>query len=189
MTLSRRIRKTGVAILSVLLLLALLILAYTAYINRNGNFHVVADGQFYRSGELKPAQLEKFVQQYGLRSILNLEGDKAGRQWYDDELAASARLGIAHFDYHLSAKKMLTPEQVDAVLEIVRAAPKPLLVHCRDGADRTGLVSALYLAEIQGQDKTTADKQLSLNYGHFPYLGSGTRAMDQTFWLIEEPAR
>jgi hypothetical protein len=34
---------------------------------------------------------------------------------------------------------------------------------------------------VDGDDAHTADQQLSLLYGHFPYLGSRTKAMDDSF--------
>jgi protein tyrosine/serine phosphatase len=188
MTLSRRLQNIGLAGLVILLLLGIAITSAVFYIQRNGNFHVVEPGQFYRSAELKPGQLDKVIEQYGIKSILNLEGDKTGRHWYETEKAIAASHGIPLYDYHLWSWKMLTPAQVDDVLAIVRDAPKPILVHCRDGADRTGLVSGLYLAEILGRNQDVAYDQLSLGYGHFRYLWSDTEEMDDTFWAVVDPA-
>jgi protein tyrosine/serine phosphatase len=70
------------------------------------------------------------------------------------------------------------------LLAIMRRAPKPLLVHCKSGADRTGLVSALYRFAIEGKGADEADRQLTVLYGHFPYLASRTRAMDDSFWAF-----
>jgi protein tyrosine/serine phosphatase len=188
MMVSKRLQRVGFAALILLLLLAIAITSAVFYIHRNDNFHVVDPGRFYRSAELKPSQIDKAIQQYGIKSILNLEGDKTGRPWYDAEKAIAADHGIVHYDYHLSAGKRLTPGQVDDVLAIVREAPKPILVHCKDGSDRTGLVAALYLAEILHRDPDAAYDQLSLRYGHFKYLGSSTAAMDETFWATVDPA-
>jgi hypothetical protein len=65
-------------------------------------------------------------------------------------------------------------------------AEPALLVHCRNGADRSGLVSAIYLAEIQGVAVDEAIGQLSLYYGHFPWLISETGAMDESF-IVRAP--
>jgi hypothetical protein len=60
--------------------------------------------------------------------------------------------------------------------------PKPMLIHCWGGADRTGLASALYLYGVKHQGSDQAAEQLSWRYGHLPYLWwSKTRAMDNTF--------
>ena len=50
------------------------------------------------------------------------------------------------------------------------------------GADRAGLVAALYSYAIDGKSAEAAAGQLSLLYGDFPYLTSGTIAMDESFW-------
>ncbi len=87
---------------------------------------------------------------------------------------------MVHIDYALSAREELTIDQMRNLVRIVREVPKPLLVHCSAGADRTGLVSALYELD-RGQPPKVAVKQLSIFYGHFPWLGSRTIAMDQSF--------
>lgn len=91
---------------------------------------------------------------------------------------------MAHYDYPISAKRFVTAKQVAQILDIVRRAPKPLLVHCMSGADRAGLVSALYEYAIAGESAAEADDQLSLAYGHFPYLTSRSGAMDDSFWAF-----
>ena len=40
-------------------------------------------------------------------------------------------------------------------------------MHCKSGADRTGLGSAIYLMVIQGQPVQQARKMLSVRYIHF----------------------
>jgi hypothetical protein len=75
--------------------------------------------------------------------------------------------------------------KLDEILKILRHAPKPILVHCKNGADRTGLVAAVYLAAIKGVKLDEAAGQLSLYYGHFPWLISATGAMDESFRAYE----
>ncbi len=116
--------------------------------------------------------------------MLNLRGAHVGQSWYDDEIAAAGELGLAHFDYPLSSKRLVTSEQIEEVLDIVRKAPKPLLIHCKSGADRTGLVAALYRFSETGASAAEADRELSLVYGHFPYLTSRSGAMDASFWAF-----
>lgn len=91
-------------------------------------------------------------------------------------------LNVKHYDYGIWASGIASFEQIGDILAIVRAAPKPLLIHCQSGADRSGLVAALYVAEVERRPVDEAARQLSLIYGHFPYLTSKTGAMDQSFW-------
>ena len=44
----------------------------------------------------------------------------------------------------LSAYRDVSVEQMDEIIKLIEQAPKPILIHCESGADRTGLVSALY---------------------------------------------
>jgi protein tyrosine/serine phosphatase len=161
---------------------ALAIGAYYGTLQYEGNFHEVVPGQFYRSAQIDKSELEAVIRSYGIRSILNLRGANRGKAWYEDEITTSNAFGIAHFDYGISARRVVRTDQIAAILDIVRTAPKPILVHCSAGADRTGLISALYLVKVEGISVEIADKQLSLVYGHFPYLTSKTVAMDESFW-------
>jgi protein tyrosine phosphatase (PTP) superfamily phosphohydrolase (DUF442 family) len=158
--------------------------AYCGVIIYEGNFHSVQPGVLYRSAQLNQGELETFGRQYGIKSVLNLRGAHAGEAWYDGEIAAVRDLGIAHYDYPISAKRFVTGREIAQLLDIVRNAPKPLLIHCKSGADRAGLVAALYRYAIGEASAADADRQLSLVYGHFPYLTSRSGAMDDSFWAF-----
>ena len=136
----------------------------------------------YRSAQPGRAELATAAQQHAIQSVLNLRGGHPGEGWYDEEMAASRELGVAHYDYPISAKRFVTRQQIAEILDIVRQAPKPLLVHCKSGSDRAGLVSALYRYAEAGATAEQADQELSLAYGHFPYLTSRSGAMDDSFW-------
>ncbi len=155
--------------------------AYFGSLQFDGNIHVVEPGQLVRSAQLSRAGFARVVRDDSIQSILNLRGPHPGASWYDDEVAVSESLGVAHYDFGLSAERMVTPAQIDSILALLRGANKPMLIHCQGGADRSGLVAALYEAEIVGRSPEVAGRQLSLRYGHFPYLTSRTGAMDRSF--------
>jgi protein tyrosine phosphatase (PTP) superfamily phosphohydrolase (DUF442 family) len=155
--------------------------AYCGVLIYEGNVHAVALGVLYRSAQLDNGELKAVARQYGIKSVLNLRGAHVGEPWYDSEMATARGLGIVHYDYPLSSKRVVTGRQIAELLAIVRRAPKPLLIHCRSGADRSGLVAALYEYAIAGASAADADRQLSLVYGHFPYLTSRSGAMDDSF--------
>jgi protein tyrosine/serine phosphatase len=156
--------------------------SYGALLLATGNIHTVVDSVLYRSAQLNKTQFETVIRQHSIKSILNLRGGQLTDPWYADEIDASKELGVTHFDYPISARRRVTPDQITDILSIVRSAPKPLLIHCRSGADRTGLVAALFLLDDEHADPAEADRQLSLLYGHFLYLLSKTVAMDESFW-------
>ncbi len=157
---------------------------YWGAIQYRGNLHAVSEGILYRSAQLNKNETEWAVREYGIKSVLNLRGAHQGQPWYDDEIAASGELGLVHYDYPLSAKRLVTSHQIAELLDIVRGAPKPLLIHCKSGADRSGLVAALYRFAETGASAADADRELSLIYGHFPYLTSRSGAMDDSFWAF-----
>lgn len=164
--------------------------AYCGVVVYDGNFHAVRQGVLYRSAQPGKAELESAARRHGVKSVLNLRGAHVGEPWYDGEIAAARELGLAHYDYPISAKRFVTGQQIREILDIVRQAPKPLLIHCKSGSDRTGLVAALYRYVETGESAAQADGELSLVYGHFPYLTSRSGAMDDSFWaFVRDGAR
>lgn len=169
-------------------LLAASIGGYWGILQYEGNLHAVRTGVLYRSAQLSGSEIKAAVGKYDIKSVLNLRGAHKGEPWYDDEMAAVGALGLVHFDYPISAKRFVTTQQIEEILGIVRKAPKPLLVHCKAGADRSGLVAALFRYSDTGASAEQADQELSLLYGHFPYLTSRSGAMDDSFWAFVHEA-
>lgn len=172
------------------LILALLTLftlptSYGFYRWEGGNFDVVSPDRVYRSRQLNGEELVQTVKRHGIRSILNLRGRNLGAVWYRDEVAVAKRFDVRLIDYPISAHLELRSKEIHDLLDILRSAPKPLLIHCKSGADRTSLVSAMYLHVVEGFPPETAAQQLSAYYGHLPpVLGTESSAMDRTFWGI-----
>ena len=65
-----------------------------------------------------------------------------------DARAVCDRLGIAHYDFAMSARRELSAAQAEALIALMRAAPKPVLIHCEGGADRAGLAAALLSSAV-----------------------------------------
>jgi protein tyrosine phosphatase (PTP) superfamily phosphohydrolase (DUF442 family) len=149
------------------------------------NFHVVSLGKVYRSGQMDVDNLRQIVQEHGIKTILNLRGPAEGTKglWYNAETNLSQELGVQHIDFSLLAGHELKDTEMEQILETMSHAPKPILIHCKSGSDRTGLVGALYLYSVEGKSADTAAGELSLFRGHVPYLfWRDTIAMDRSFW-------
>jgi undecaprenyl-diphosphatase len=146
------------------------------------NFHVVSAGILYRSSQMNAADLAQAIREHGIKSILNLRGPGPGQSWYSSEISVAQRYHVEHFDFSLSASRELKDDEMDQILATIEHAPKPMLVHCKSGSDRAGLVGALYLYAIEGLPAPAASRQLTALYGHLPHLfWDDTIAMDKSF--------
>lgn len=164
--------------------------SWAGYLRLSGNFHTVEKGALYRSAQLSGPQLEERIKANGIRTVINLRGNNVGQSWYDAEMQVSQAAGVQHVDLALSAIRELNDDQLTRLTALLRDAPRPILVHCEGGADRSGIASALYKLKIANRPVDEAAAQLSFRYGHFPWL-SKTVAMDRTFARLvaaEEPA-
>jgi hypothetical protein len=133
------------------------------------NLHEVVAGRVYRSAQLSGRDLEKVVEAKGIRTVLNLRGCCDPAPWYLEESRVTHRLGIEQMDVCLSAGRLPSPPELRRLLEILDRCRYPILLHCRRGADRTGLVSALIvLLQTQSTPRQAAG-QLGPRYGHIAF--------------------
>jgi protein tyrosine/serine phosphatase len=73
--------------------------------------------------------------------------------------------GFIYFNVEFVTKHFTDAEIIKA-LSIIRSAPKPLLVHCKRGSDRTGAVIAMYRIIFENWTKEKAlDEMISGDYG------------------------
>ena len=151
------------------------------HFDQTGNFRTVSPGQVYRSGQLTEKQLTEYTREYGIRSVLNLRGKNEQSDWWKEEIAAAGQLGLKHYDVELSSRREPAENEVQELVTILQEAPKPLLIHCAGGADRSGLVSAIYLYRFEGYPYEKARKQLSVIYGHSTLLYPDKKAMGRAF--------
>ncbi|UVC10428.1 tyrosine-protein phosphatase [Rhizobium sp. TH2] len=178
----KRLRR--IAILTVMLLVGASTWLGLQYLT--GNVHEVIAGQFYRSGQLSGSGFADVIERYKIKTVLNLRGE-SHRQWYQDEVGATTRLGVRHIDFKMSALKELTLEETKQLVTMMRDAPKPLLIHCEGGADRSGFAAVLYLQQIAGINEDIAELQLSPYFGHFGISWlTGTQAMDESWEKFED---
>ncbi len=110
------------------------------------NLYQISDSLF-RSEQPKFSSKNE-LKDIGIKSILNLRDDKS-----DSALFKSNDFYL----YHVIMKAgNIEKKSVDEVLRIIEDAPKPMLIHCKHGADRTGLIVAIYRITKQGWSKEMA---------------------------------
>jgi protein tyrosine phosphatase (PTP) superfamily phosphohydrolase (DUF442 family) len=151
------------------------------------NKHVVVAGRVYRSAQLTPSQLESFVQRNGIRTVINLRG-RPFDDWYPAEMQATQALGVSQEDITTSANRLPSPGEIRRLIEVFDRSEHPLLIHCQQGADRTGLAAAMYQLLYTDASFESARRQCSLRYGHLRIHTAAS--MDEFFdryvaWLRE----
>ena len=170
----RRLKRLAVAILT--------LASLTTFTFRNplfrGNLGVVDGGLVYRSAQ-PTMGLPDLVAEKHLATVLNLRGGSDADPWYAAEVAATRRLGVDFYDLPLVATVRPSRKQLLTVLDLLDRCRYPLLVHCKSGSDRTGLVSGLYLMSKKGIPPERAEAAFSLYYGHVPAFG--TRHLHEPF--------
>lgn len=148
----------------VLLLAVLTALIGLAYFLLRNNIHTVIPGQVYRSAQLSARKFNQLIHQYQIRSIINLRGENEAFPSYRDEIKVAQEDQVNHYDLALSSLKLPSPANFQTLVSLLQTVPGPILVHCLNGADRSGLASAIAL-ELNGETSLERVKQqFSIRY-------------------------
>jgi len=157
------------------LLFALVLTGFLVDFVYEKNFSVVVPGKLYRSGQPRESQLDQWIEKYRLKGIINLRNTL---NTYEEELARTH--GVKIYNIPFSARTGLGDTRWQTIREIMTDEKNlPLLVHCRSGADRTGLVVAMYRIEVQGWPMEKAMREMCFNYhipSQYPILQQEIRA-------------
>lgn len=134
-------------------------------------------GDVWRSSQPNPFGIRRFASQGG-KSLLSLRGDNCGGS-YALEREEAKRLGLTLTFWQCAAARIMPVEGVQALIDTLRQLERPLLIHCKSGADRMGFVSVIYKHVILGEPIDQAMQQLSLRFGHI--RSSRTGVLDLFF--------
>lgn len=135
------------------------------------NFHVVDEGKFYRMAQPTPDELDEMVKKYGIKTVVNLRGEQKGEWWYDDEASALQKLGVNMVNIGFSTEHMQFKDDWVKYADTLANAERPILVHCRSGADRTSEATAVYAIEFMGKSREQAiEDHMGLRYLHVPFF-------------------
>ena len=178
LTLSRRFRRwIGLSLLPIAAagLWALYLLA-------TDNFHVIARGEAYRAGQMDSNELARCIERQGIRSIINLRGEHPEETWYRDEIQVAESQHVVHRSLSLSSGKAISEQQWREIILLLRTVPKPVLIHCNGGADRTAFVAAAYEMEMANKPVEVAARAFSLWYGYWPFVWQKKEALRDSFY-------
>ena len=124
--------------------------AQPVYLDGVDNFYKVNDG-LYRSAQ---PTLEGFknLEALGIKTVINLRDTNK-----DPKLASGTDLILKQYPITTWS---FNDDDLIPVLRALNNSEQPVLVHCRHGADRTGVVMALYRIVYEGWSKEDAKAEM-----------------------------
>ena len=105
----------------------------------------------YRSAQPQSVGFRE-LEALGVRTILDVESPA------DEGLARGSSLKLFHVP--MTAFGLRDDRVLEALRIMADPANRPILVHCRQGADRTGAMVALYRVVVQGWSKEDAIREM-----------------------------
>lgn len=134
----------------------------------------------WRSPQPGEDQLARRIDHLQLRTVVSLRGG-------DGEGTAATRRatensGATFRSVPMSATRAPAPATLLDLWAVAAEAERPLLLHCRAGADRTGLASAIVVLHDTG-DLDAARGELTVLHGHLAFTATG--AMDEVLDAYE----
>ena len=127
------------------------------------NMYQIAPG-VWRSNQPTPDRFQR-LSTLGIRTIISLRGNTTA-PWALLEAEACAHLGITLETVALQSRSAPQKAELQKLIALFLRVEKPLLFHCKSGADRAGLASAIYLIVIENRSVEDARQMLSLRYLH-----------------------
>jgi protein tyrosine phosphatase (PTP) superfamily phosphohydrolase (DUF442 family) len=134
------------------------------------NLHHLGDG-VYRSSQPSDKHLKLLAEQ-GFKTIVNLR-DPSTWGSYALEQITCRETGMTMIDHRLVSRDPPTREAILGLQDIIQTAERPMLLHCKSGADRAGIGSALYKMIGQGGSVEDGLAQLNIKYGHISASKTG----------------
>ncbi len=134
------------------------------------NLHQI-DKNMWRSNQPTPRRIENAAQ-LGIRTIINLRGPRSDGGWRL-EAEACVRHGLELVDFTVRSRAAPDKQMLFDTKVLFDRIEGPALLHCKSGADRAGLMSALYLLMQKNRPVAEASQQLSFRYLHVKQAKTG----------------
>ncbi len=131
------------------------------------NFHTVVPGVVYRAAQPSPEDMRIWTKTYGLKTVINLRGRWEEEPFYIAEIATAKELEIRHIDIKFPGIGLPSGYSLRRFMAALEDSPKPILLHCRMGADRAGVGSVMAAMALGGESYEKALDQMSIRYLHF----------------------
>jgi protein tyrosine/serine phosphatase len=130
------------------------------------NLHRVEEN-FFRSAQPDANGFKGLASTYGVRTVISLRAFNA-----DEPLAAGLDLRLVRI--RINTWNIKRADVVAALQNLRRSSREaPVLLHCQHGADRTGMISALYRILYQSWSKVAAlDEMQNGMFGYHAIWGN-----------------
>jgi len=180
------LRWIGVLLLSILVIVVPWVYFRWEYTYAK-RLRIVTPRVLYRSGEMTAAGFREAVKLYHLRSIINLQDEYPDPELYlayfttkrvrESELCRQLDVRYVYIPPDLLPRRELDthqPKAIDQFLSVMDDKTNwPVLIHCRAGLHRTGIMTSLYRMEYEGWTRAQAIDELKANgFGEWPCTAS-----------------
>ena len=134
------------------------------------NFHQI-DENMYRSNMPTPLRIKNYSK-LGIKTIINLRGVRRDGGWLLENEACE-KYGIELVDFRARSRAAPEIEMIFKAEKLFKSIKYPALIHCKSGADRAGIMCALYMLIYKKEHPYIAKKQLSWKYLHVKWAKPG----------------
>ncbi len=122
------------------------------------NLHQI-DDNMWRSNQPSPGRIAHYAD-IGIKTIINLRGERSDGGWRL-EAEACHKHNITLVDFTARSRAAPDKKMLHDTAELFSQIEMPALLHCKSGADRAGIVSALYVILCCAGDVDTALQQMT----------------------------
>ncbi len=130
------------------------------------------DDNIYRCNMPTPQRIRKYKNVLGIKTIINCRGTKRDGGWLLENEACE-KYGIELINLNARSRAAPDKELIIRANKVFKKIKYPALIHCKSGADRAGIVAALYKILYCEEVPSQAKKQLSLKFLHIKYAKTG----------------
>jgi protein tyrosine/serine phosphatase len=128
--------------------------------------------QAWRSAQPAPHHIA-WAARRGVKTVVNLRGEEQtfGTRFLEQE--ACDRHGLALANVRLRSRAAPSRAEFRAMRDLIETVEFPILIHCKSGADRAGLMAVMVSHLHDGKPVSEAVQQLSWRFGHVSAAETG----------------
>ncbi len=128
-------------------------------------------GNMYRENQPRPERISQWAEE-GIRTVINLRGESP-KGFYLLEREACEQYGLNLINFKMFSRDTHIKAKIRAAQELFDLIEYPAVMHCKSGADRTGIMGVLYRHFKMGDPIEAAIEQLSFKYMHVRHGKTG----------------